>query len=206
MAPSQNPDVSMLGPLKHWALALSMAALCTAVGAAPLKVIEHTVPGKLQIEGVEQPVYLRGHVRVERNLLPWYTIALHVAPRVHRVEQLERGMEPFSLTLVWQENAASAALVQSYFEALFAQTSAYTEQDAMRQRIADFVAQLPATQRGQVWRLDYWPDAGMRIHIDGVFWQRVAGIDMNRAVLGLWLGPKADPQIRSGLLTVPISR
>lgn len=196
----------MRGLAQRWAVGLTLLALhllLSDVGAAPLTIIEHTVPTKLQIDGVEQPVYLRGHLRIERNLLPWYTIALHVAPRVQRAEQLERGMEPFSLTLVWQENDASAAVVQAYFQSLFAQTSAYAEQDAMRQRIADFVAQLPATRRGQVWRLDYWPDAGMRIHIDGKFWQRVAGIDMNRAVLGLWLGPKADPAIRSALLTSP---
>jgi hypothetical protein len=168
---------------------------------APLTVIGHTVPPRITIEGAEQTVYLRGHVRVERKLLPWYTIALHISPRVRSAEQLERGLEILSLTLIWQENDADRAAVQDYFAQLFTQTSAYAAQDAMSAHIADFVAKLPATRRGEVWRLDYWPDAGMRIYIDGRFWQRVSGIDMNRAVLGLWLGRKADAAVRSGLLT-----
>lgn len=169
-------------------------ALLLGAGAAqtPVKFVDFEVPSRARVEGVEQELVLRGHAKVDRNMLPWYGLALHGDYRVRRREAWGEALEPCRITLVWLENEAGEAVVREHFAQLFARTvpaAAYTQ---MAPQIEEFLNSLPGAKRGQVWRFDYWPDGGMQILIDDQPLRRVSGFDLNQAVLGLWLGKTAD--------------
>ena len=44
---------------------------------------------------------------------------------------------------------------------------------------------------------------GMIVSAEGGGREHFAGIDFNRGLLAMWLGPKADPEVRQGLTTAP---
>lgn len=180
---------------------LCMSSLAPAESPAEaLTIIGVEIADRVRVEGVDQELWLRGHAKLDRNMLPWYALVLHGDRRVRRREAWGEALEPCRLTLVWMENSAPQAAVRAYFAELFARTIPAASYAQMAAQIEEFLASLPPTQRGQRWRFDYWPDGGMRFFVDDVEKQRISGFDLNKAILGLWLGSAADNTVRA-LLT-----
>ena len=79
------------------------------------------------------------------------------------------------------------------------------EREAFKGRIADLKATMEAVgaaKEKSIITLDFAPDAGMRIALDGVQkGKTIAGEDFYRALLKLWLGDKpVDSALKSGML------
>lgn len=181
-------------------LAAWLFAGTSAMRAEPLKIIDVVISERVRVAGVDQELWLRGHAKLDRNMLPWYAVTLHGDPRVRRREAWSEGLEPCRITLVWMENEVAADEVHAYFSELFVRTIPAVEFQQIAPQLEEFVATLPAAKRGQRWRFDYWPDGGMRFFVDDVEVRQVYGFDLNKAILGLWLGRSADNTVRA-LLT-----
>ncbi|MFO1351733.1 MAG: chalcone isomerase family protein [Gammaproteobacteria bacterium] len=65
----------------------------------------------------------------------------------------------------------------------------------------DVIRAIPSVHKGDVILLDYRPDSGTQVTVNGSAKGVVAGADFNRALLKIWLGPKpVDNQLKKGLL------
>ena len=62
-----------------------------------------------------------------------------------------------------------------------------------------FAGVLPAATRGQNVVFDYVPDAGMRVMVDDQPVVQMAGVEFNRTLLAVWLGPAAPAELRTAL-------
>jgi hypothetical protein len=69
----------------------------------------------------------------------------------------------------------------------------------VKAKVEHFVSTLPAATRGQNLVFDYVPDAGMRILVDDQPVLQMAGVEFNRTLLAVWLGPGAPAYLRDGL-------
>jgi hypothetical protein len=103
------------------------------------------------------------------------------------------------LTLVWFVPELPRAQVEAHFRKQFERATP-EELARIRPRMDKFLAALPDARRGGTIVIDYSPDAGTRLTIDGIDMGGFPGIDFNRALLSLWFGEHADAVARNQLL------
>jgi hypothetical protein len=133
-----------------------------------------------------------------------YVAGLYVPQKASNAAQLlaQKGARRITLTMLRNVDADSFAnalndgLRDNHTEAQFA---------AMKPQIDTFTANLKAAgeaKKGDVIHLDYVPDAGTRVTVNGqVRGSAIAGEDFFTAVLRIWLGDKpVDGSLKKGLV------
>jgi hypothetical protein len=169
----------------------------------------------LEIEGVKlEPLVQVGSASLLLNgagvrtkaIFKVYVAGLYVPQKASDPAKLlaQSGARRISLTLL--RNVDADTLVDSLNEGL--KNNHTSEQfAAMAPQIAILNANLKAageTKKGDVIYLDYLPEAGTRVTVNGqVRGVSMPGDDFYRAVLRIWIGDKpADSSLKKGLLGV----
>ena len=169
----------------------------------------------LEIEGVKlEPLAQVGSASLSLNgagvrtkaIFKVYVAGLYVPQKASDPAKLlaQSGARRISLTLL--RNVDADTLVDSLNEGL--KNNHTSEQlAAMAPQIAILNANLKAageTKKGDVIYLDYLPEAGTRVTVNGqVRGVSMSGDDFYRAVLRIWIGDKpADSSLKKGLLGV----
>jgi hypothetical protein len=174
-----------------------------------------TPPGyALNLAGVEvapmvrvpnepRPWPLLGSAMVHRSFIPFYGLAMHGPADAGVREDIGMGLTPVQITLVWYANALPKEQVQEHFRKLFEHAADAETMARVGSRLDKFLALLPAAERGRQMTFYYSPDAGTLVTVEGGASDQFAGIEFNRTLLAMWLGPKADPDVRAGLHGAP---
>ena len=72
---------------------------------------------------------------------------------------------------------------------------------ARMQQIDEIIAGLGGLKKGSILSLHYQPDAGTSFRVNGVDKGRIAGADLNEALMRIWIGDRPrDPRLRMALL------
>lgn len=151
------------------------------------------------IPGASDTLHRVGMATVDRHWVPFYAVALYVPRSVHHLDQLRSGLSPCRVSLLWLVPQLSADDVRNYWRQALEMTAGKEDYPRI-QRQAERLAQvLGAVQRGQDLVFDYVPDAGMRVLVDDALLIQLAGVEFNRALLGIWFGERASPQVRNAL-------
>lgn len=182
----------------------SMAALLLMAGAA--QAVNHAgveFPQYVRVDGQLRPWPLHGSALMHRSFIPFYGLVLYAPREARGAEELAQGLRPVRIVLVWYANALPQDQVGDHFRKLFVQVTDEETRRTIGNRLDKFVALMPAAERGRKVVFDYSPDGGMVVTVEGGRYAHFAGIDFNRGLLSMWLGPKADAQVRAGLTTVP---
>lgn len=147
----------------------------------------------------QQVWYLQGTAQVHRSFIPFYGLALYGPSGIGSKASLSLGLTPLQITLVWYANELPKEQVQEHFRKLFERVSTAETRDRVAPRLDKFINMLPAAVRGQQMVFHYSPDAGTRVTLNDGRAVNFAGIEFNRALISMWLGPDADADVRSGL-------
>lgn len=185
-----------------------LALLCVIALTQPARAEVREVPGipipiddYALIEDWNLPLRLSGATVVQRSFLPLFAIALYVDKGEVDGAALANGMEPCRLALHWLTPELSAPDALAYWNSRFDAAIADPEQrERLRPMLERIAHAFGDAHRGDVTVLDYHPDRGLRIVRNGVPAGQFAGLELNRAVLGMWLGPKTPSEIRDSLL------
>ena len=149
-----------------------------------------------------QPFVLSGLARREKNFISYYAIALYVPYGAKERDTLINALGPLKLRLVWITPALGAKAVGEYWRQAFKQ--AVPEKDALARigsRIDAFIKPFGEVKYGDVTELEYDPDMGMKLIINGKHAGIFAGVEFNRALLHIWLGTHDSASaMRAGLL------
>lgn len=181
-------------------LRIGLLLCCLSAGSA--QALNHAgveIAPMVRVEGQSRPWPLLGSAMVHRSFIPFYGLALHGPADAVAQGGIAQGMTPLQITLVWYANELPKAQVEAHFRELFDRATDPETRQRVAPRWEKFIAILPAAKRGNSLILHYDPDSGTQVSIDGATLGHFAGIEFNRALLAMWLGPKADPAVRGGL-------
>jgi hypothetical protein len=186
------------------AVSAGLVALSLTAGAAhALDLAGVEIAPAVRAEGQQRIWYLMGSALVHRSFIPFYGLALH-GPNGAGVETpLSQGLTPLQITLVWYANELPKEQVQEHFRKLFEQVTTQETRDRVAPRLEKFIDVLPAAVRGEQIVFYYSPDAGTRMTLSDGSAFNFAGIEFNRALISMWLGPQADADVRTGLNGTP---
>jgi len=176
------------------AMGIALAPPALAVNLAGVEIAP-----LIRAEGETRIWPLLGSALVHRSFIPFYGLALHGPPDALTQGELSQGLIPVQITLVWYANELPKAQVEEHFRKLFEQISDAETLKRVAPRLDKFIALLPAAKRGEQIVIHYTPDGGAKVQVENGQTGHFAGIEFNRALLGLWLGPAADPLVRESL-------
>lgn len=184
-----------------------VAVFCLLAGPAQaLNLAGVDIAPMVRPEGQSRPWPLLGSALVHRSFIPFYGLAMHGPADAVSNGGLSDGLTPLQITLVWYANELPKPQVEAHFRELFEQVTSPEMRPRIAPRVEKFLAILPPATRGQTMVLYYDPDGGTQVSVEGGATGHFAGIEFNRALLGMWLGPAADADVRNGLTRTPATQ
>lgn len=158
-------------------------------------------PAGRSLHGVDLPAFVRveawnAHLRlagarvVDHHYMPFQVVALYVGAEAPTAELLAAGLARCRIEIHALGPALAAADAAAFWDAQFARA---VPDAAARTRLRDglsrFARAVGAPPRGGVAQLDYDPDAGLLVAANAAAPTRLAGLELVRAILALWLAP-----------------
>ena len=131
-------------------------------------------------------IYVAGLYLPQRQTTPEAILTLPGPKRV-RMQFLYKEVEREKLVAGWQEGIEK--------------NLAPNEFQKLASRLTKFNQLFRTMRQGEVIELDYLPEEGTRVRINGELQGRIEGADFYTALLRVWLGEKpADSDLKSALL------
>ena len=193
--------ISATRPVLAWAaFALLLSAAASAVEVNGVTVAEH-----VQIGSNGPNLVLNGAGVRTRLVFKIYVAALYLPAKMNSGEEILSNDQPRRLLLHMLRDLTSKELTASMIEALN-ETLTPAERSPLESRVQQFNAILETLhdlRRGTQIAIDYVPQFGTIVLVDGNEKGRIPGADFNQALLRMWIGARPrDVELRSALLGV----
>lgn len=184
-----------------WVLA---ALLSAAVSAAELE--GYQLPERIQITKNGTELILNGAGVRMQSVVRVYVAALYLPARKDDGEAILRENQPSRVSLQLLREVTPEQVSSSINGAL--QETLTPEQRApLERRLKEFNAILesfPVLKKGMQIVIDYLPQAGTTIRVNGETKGQIPGADFNRALLRTWIGERPrDTRLKNAMLGVP---
>ena len=187
-------------------LRLPLFLVFAMLASAPVRAGEiHgiTVADQVQRRGTAPALVLNGAgVRV-MGLFSIYVAALYLPAANSNGESILRAHAPsqldFHMLRGISDEQAKSAITGTMRDTL---TPAQVAPLAARmQQIDDIIAGLGGLKKGSILTLQYQPETGTSIRVNGVDKGHIAGADLNEALMRIWIGERPrDARLRQALL------
>ena len=166
--------------------ALSMLGAALTVDAAEVAGVK--IDDKATVGGRE--LVLNGAGVRTRLIVKVYVAALYLPQKAASTQAALARDEPRRMTMTLQRAVDYEQLLET-MRAGLADNNSQADLDALKTQIDEFIkifASVGEAKAGQVIWIDYVPDTGTTIALDGAPKGTVAGQPFNRALMKIWLG------------------
>jgi hypothetical protein len=153
------------------------------------------------LTGTQTPLQLNGIGFRSKFFFKIYIGALYTMNRAASRDEVvsQPGPKRVLMHFVYDE-VEREKLVSAWNDGFEANTSP-GQLETLRSRIDQFNALFPTVHAGDVVLLDYIPDTGTRVTINGEVRGVIKGADFNTALLDIWLGEEpADENLKEAML------
>ena len=193
--------ISATRPVLVWAT----FALLLSAAASAVEVNGVTVAERVEIGSGGPNLVLNGAGVRTRLVFKIYVAALYLPAKMNSGEEILSNDQPRRLLLHMLRDLTSKELTASMIEALN-ETLTPAERSPLESRVQQFNAILETLhdlRRGTQIAIDYVPQFGTIVLVDGNEKGRIPGADFNQALLRMWIGARPrDVKLRSALLGV----
>ena len=182
--------------MKRW---LALLLLSLALPAAAAEVAGVKLADKVQLGASE--LLLNGAGIRTRVFFKVYVGALYLTQKKSTAAEVLTLGGPKRVALSLLRDLSAQQLNEAFESGINANNSP-ADLQAMQPRIAQLLALLTDGKAGDVILLDFVPEAGTTVSLNGqVKGKAIPGEDFYRALLRIWLGDKpVDEDLKSGLL------
>jgi long-chain acyl-CoA synthetase len=166
--------------------ALTMLAASLTVDAAEVAGVK--IDDKTTVGGRE--LVLNGAGVRTRLIVKVYVAALYLPQKATSAQAALARDEPRRMTMTLQRTVDYEQLLEA-MRAGLADNNSQADLNALKPQIDEFIkifASIGEAKAGQVIWIDYLPDTGTTIALDGAAKGTIAGQPFNRALMKVWLG------------------
>lgn len=175
-----------------------MLAFMMCAGAAAATVDKIQVPDTANVGGHQ--LVLNGAGLRTKFFVHVYVGALYLPTPLHTAGAVLAAQGPTRI-LMHMEYAASRSQMVDAFNDDFRNNLSKQEYAAVADRIKTFTSYFGDTHQGTEILIDYLPEIGTRVTIDGKVKGVIPGAEFQRAVLLVWLGKDpADSDLKEAML------
>ena len=166
--------------------ALSMLAASLTVDAAEVSGVK--IDDKTSLGGKE--LVLNGAGLRTRLIIKVYVAALYLPQKASTAQAALAKDEPRRMAMLLQRDVNYEQLLEA-MRAGLAENNSQSELDAIKPQVDQFVkifASVGEVKNGQVIWIDYTPEEGTQVLVDGKSKGAIVGQAFNRALMRVWLG------------------
>ncbi len=186
-------------------LVCAVSALLLSAAASAVEVSGITVAERARIGSSGTNLVLNGAGVRTRLIFRIYVAALYLPAKITSGEEILRDDQPRRLLLLMLRDLTAKEMTTSMTEALN-ETLTPAERAPLASRVQQFNAILEAlrdVRQGTQIAIDYVPQRGTSVLVDGKEKGRIPGADFNQALLRMWIGARPrDVELRTALLGV----
>jgi hypothetical protein len=201
---------------RHFASRTAVKAHVRSFCAAAALLLS-AVAGAAEIEGLKLPeriplgangpeLVLNGAGVRTQAVFRLYVAALYLPAKMNDSEKILRDSLASRLSLHMLRKLTADQITSSINTAL-RETLTPEERTPLDSRLQEFSAMLeglPELKKGSHIAIDYVPEFGTAIRVDGVEIGRFPGADFNRALLRVWIGERPrDMRLKKSMLGIP---
>lgn len=195
----------MIARLRNVIVMLVFVLSATMSQAAEVDAAETGFEPYVRIEDWDLPLRLSGSAVVSRRFLPFYSVALYVGREAADADKLLRGMMPCRIAIHWLAPSVNADDAAAYWQERLTQAIVDAQtRNRLKPSIDRLIRAFGTAKRDDTLVLEYHPDRGLRVWANDKPKGQFAGLDLNSAVLAIWLDPKVSTDIRNPLLGLAI--
>jgi long-chain acyl-CoA synthetase len=169
-------------------IAAVLLLIAIALGAKAADVSGTKVDDKVSVDGRE--LVLNGAGMRSRLIIKVYIAALFLPQKTNTAQAVINSNQPRRIQLIIQREISADQLLEA-MRASLADNNSQTDLDAIKGQMEEFagiVKSLGDAKVGQSIFIDYSPESGTRISLDGAEKGTIAGEPFNKAMLRIWLG------------------
>lgn len=177
-----------------------MAAVCAAViVSGPVharEVAGVNLDETAQIPGVTTPLVLNGAGVRSKFFVKIYVAGLYLPEKLASAGAILASPGPKRVHMHFVYDEISAEKIRAAWSEGYEANHSDEELARFRDRIAQFNGYFPALKAGDVVDVDYAPDSGTSVRLNGEIRGTIPGEDFHQATMRIWLG---DAPASSGL-------
>jgi len=169
-------------------LLLSLALSSFTVSAMDIEGVE--IPDTLSLPNSDTTLLLNGAGIRKKFFMDIYIGALYLESQTSEAKTIlnDTGAASVMMHFLYSE-VSKEKITDGWTEGLEKNTS-HTKMETLEERLTVFNKLFQTVRKGDVIRIDYLPDSGTQVRINGEWRGTVAGNDFFRALLSVWIGEK----------------
>jgi hypothetical protein len=180
-------------------LFLGLALSSFAATAMEIEGVE--IPDTLSLPNSDTTLALNGAGLREKFFVDVYIGALYLESKTTEVKTIMNDTGAASVLMHFLYSEVSKEKLTNGWTEGFEKNTSHAKMQAIEERITMFNKLFQTVHEGDVIRLDYLPDSGTQVRINGELRGTVEGNDFFRALLSIWLGERpVTKSLRKGML------
>ena len=180
-------------------LLLGLTLSSFAVTAMEIEGVE--IPDTLSLPNSDTTLVLNGAGVRTKFFMDIYIGALYLESKTTEVKTILNDTGAASVLMHFLYSEVSKDKLTDGWTDGFENNTSQTQMQALEERITMFNKLFLTVRKGDVIRIDYLPDSGTQVRINGEWRGAVEGNDFFRALLAIWLGEKpVTKSLRKGML------
>ncbi|MFV2003814.1 MAG: chalcone isomerase family protein [Gammaproteobacteria bacterium] len=187
-------------PMHKFFLPLLLAfSFSTTISARQLDDV--SLPDSVTIDGTSVPLQLNGMGYRTKFIFKIYVGALYTESRVDSRDAVQalKGPKRIVMHMVYDE-VSSEKMADAWKEG-FEDNNSDDQLKKLETRLQTFITYFPDLKEGDVVLLDYVPESGTQVTINGGLKGTIEGADFYAALLDVWLGEEpADDDLKDAML------
>jgi len=186
---------------KHSAFIITLFVLLFSVSIDARQLDDVSFPDSVTLDGTDTALQLNGMGYRTRFIFKVYVAALYTQAKVNSRDAVQAltGAKRIAMHMVYDE--VSRKKMAAAWNDGFAENTTDEQLEKLKTRLQTFISYFPDLTAGNVVLLDYIPQKGTRVTINGEHKGVIEGSDFYTTLLDVWLGEEpADESLKQSLL------
>lgn len=169
-------------------LALALALSSFTVSAVEIEGVE--IPDTLSLPNSDTTLLLNGAGIRKKFFMDIYIGALYLESQTTEAKAILQGTGAASVMMHFLYSEVSKDKITDGWTDGLEKNTSHTKMQALKESLTTFNKLFRTVRKGDVIRIDYLPDNGTQVRINGEWRGTVEGNDFFRSLLSVWLGEK----------------
>jgi len=169
-------------------LALALALSSFTVSAVEIEGVE--IPDTLSLPNSDTTLLLNGAGIRKKFFMDIYIGALYLESQTTEAKAILQGTGAASVMMHFLYSEVSKDKITDGWTDGLEKNTSHTKMQTLKESLTTFNKLFRTVRKGDVIRIDYLPDNGTQVRINGEWRGTVEGNDFFRSLLSVWLGEK----------------
>ena len=193
--------IKILLSRNYAAFFIALLAVLFSISINARQLGDVSLPDSVVVDGTDTALPLNGMGYRSKFIFKVYVGALYTQSKVKSRDAVQALTGPKRIVMHMVYDEVSSKKMAAAFNEGFEENTTDEQLEKLKARIQTLISYFPDLKKGNSVLLDYVPQAGTRVTINGEEKAVITGADFYSALLDIWLGEEpADEELKEAML------